>query len=480
MQKIGVCLTNKVNAWAWALDVGINQNNESNSVYLIDFCCPEWNPRFSFQLEQAVTHGISTFNVKSLVARQDSDSFQEIKNALFECILTSTNVFHPTFRGIPIGSILKVYFSREMGTEPYEVQQLEKQDFLNFVEMISMGIWAFDNFFYFCDSVIISNGRDPIEATLLHLSRESGIPTTVLEKGARISQVQPFRNSPHFVPDWWDLLQDASKLIGTIQARDLIEKYWQTRFMGLDTVAHKDWSIFMRKGFLPQQLTKQNYVLFLCSSQHEFAALPNLNFQATLFEDQIAAAQSVVEQCRRRNLQVVIKRHPNSLSKHGIDVEESIWSSVRDNNHVVYLSPFERVDYFLLIEKAKCVLTYRSSGGIEAAKMKVPCRAMGAAEWAFHRSALIQNEEELQNFLDNPSTLEVDYADTWAYFSQTFGQSLSIFDEVISGYAKKSSNYFFACHHYSLPLSIRWYRQTKSHFQRLLSNRRLHSLQKKA
>jgi hypothetical protein len=229
-------------------------------------------------------------------------------------------------------------------------------------------------------------------------------------------------------------------------------QYWEKRLTGWDELSGRDWSTHFKSGHVPVEINK-GAILFFCTSQHEVPVLKEFECTDLGFSSQQSAVETLVKACQELNLQLVIKRHPNSVASDGIDRESLEWEWVKKHAGVIYLEPQSGVDTYSLLKIASAVITYKSSVGVEASALGVPARAMGPAEWAFNDECRVWSLESLMDFIKMPTLLTSDVYRAWGYLAKTFGQPLELFSDITGGYAiTKTGEKIFSAEYYETGL----------------------------
>lgn len=437
-----VILGIKVNSWAWGIE-RINQlSNSRKRIVVLDLGTitksKKRTPRDIFQSQFLNQFHCDYIDwTKVLDKKKRKELLTQIKQWL-ENLQKNEKWIDEKFGNLPLGRIIMSNNARILGTKNFSIQLLSLSNQLKIAMQAVFAYETFRNLDLVFEEISISNGRSPIEAGVLFAARENAIPTKVLERGANTNEWFIWETSCHYSPDWWRLLNDVS-FNDEIVA--IAKNYWEKRLKGYDTLSNRDWSKEFDSGKLPKNLPNQ-FVTFFCTSEHESPALPEFECSHLGYPDQQAAVHQLVKTCGRLGVNLVIKRHPNSLSFDGIDRESRNWDWVKNLPNVFYIGPKDRIDSYSLINKSKAVLTFRSSVGIEAVALGVPSRALGPAEWASTEQSRIWNETDVERFIGNPTKLPNQFHLTWGYLASTFGSPLSVFNDITGGYAEYDGQKF--------------------------------------
>lgn len=91
------------------------------------------------------------------------------------------------------------------------------------------------------DVLVLYNGREPLEATLIFFAKRFGLSVRILERGSSSNRYQIFPTSPHFHPDWWELITDYAKANIAVSENEATKAYIKNRLSGYDTYFEEDW-----------------------------------------------------------------------------------------------------------------------------------------------------------------------------------------------------------------------------------------------
>jgi hypothetical protein len=288
--------------------------------------------------------------------------------------------------------------------------------------------------------LIAHGGRDVYSAAVILAAKEVGLPCRLLELGGDSGRWKLFATSPHWSPEWWEMLDTVNMQAVDAQS---IEEWWRARLAGVDWISDRNWGETRREGSLPENLP-DDFVVFFSTSEFELPAFEFLDPNFGEFKSQITAVKRLLTVCEEKNIPLVIRRHPNSLGAHGIDKEAPQWLSVSRHPLVIYISPQEDIDSISLLRKAKMVFTYRSSIGIEAMYLGKPSYAFSAPRWANGDECRIWSEGDLRRVFEGDPKWQQNNSDLprrWAALMILMGEKNRIFREIHGSFSGSWSLY---------------------------------------
>lgn len=448
-----IILGKKVNTWAWGLEEALRLSDLGVNVTILDFGTDKiskTNPRSLFQTRVLDSSGIKSIPWNSYLAKEDLKNLATETREVIRLIAKSKNWNVFEYRDLPVGRILMSSYARTEGARSFPLHHVPVTMQYSIINQVLMAYYAFSNLNFNIEKVILSNGRGPIDATILAMSRHRNIQTLALESGGTNSRYFVYKNSPHFSPDWWQAIKDKTKLMDETQINAASNAYWKNKLKGIDEISNRDWSKEFDSNSLPANLPNK-FIVYFCTSEHEVPAFDDFEDPRPEFKNQQEAVNALAKICSEMGLPLVVKRHPNSVSKKGIDNEKSLWSWAENSKGILYLGPDSRVDSYALMRRSYAVLTYKSSTGIEAAALKVPSRSLGPAKWAYTANSRADSTQKIIQFLNNPTCLDSSHSKIWGAFMQTFGRELKIFSQIKGGFALAEGVKYFASDYYLNP-----------------------------
>jgi hypothetical protein len=407
INKINVILPFSAKAWATLLEIAIAQRDLIGSelqVNLIDVARLESPLPVSFRrrsLQRKICHEYA-FNVI-----KPSLHLKDIFGFLFGILpdyrrvkLGQIGSIH--IRDTPIGEILRCRISAAMGSRQFESKEIPIKLFLKHywvtyaATCVSMQLLTSHP-----APIYAYNGREPLAASFINIAKRKGLEVILAERGSKSSKYQIFPNSPHFHPDWWDLIEEFSRLSGTISSEQQKEVhiYIQNKLHGIDSYFDEDWGgkFIDPKGRFQSLPFPAGYVCYFSSSTTEFSPFEEYNSKLG-YVDQFDAVKDLAEVCLNNNLQLVVRRHPNSIGKDGVDRESATWETLAKKfSNLIYLSPFETYNSYEIAKKASCVMVWKSSIGFETLCLRKPTYALGPAKWAMVEQVRAWNRDKIQS-----------------------------------------------------------------------------------
>ena len=452
----------KANSWAWGLEQIKNLSSGQDNLVALDFGfegLDTGNKRNQFQCQFMAQHDVTWLRVSEFLTKSQKQQVdQKVQYHLSKMQSLSDWVSYEA-DGLPLGRILMSNFARTVGTRAFPLNLLSKGMQFKVSQQALTAFTIYKNLDIPHARISLANGRSPIEAAVLHIARNNGIETLVLEIGATTKKMCVYPNSPHYSPDWWEMLEHVAKKVPQFELNEVANRYWQRRLSGWDELSVRDWGEEFESGKLPKELPTK-FVSFFCTSEHEVPVVASFESTDLGFSSQQNAAKRLALTCNKLNLALVIKRHPNSIASNGADRESENWDWAKSLTGVTYIDPKSRVDTYALLRKSSAVVVFKSSVAIEATALGIPARSMGPAKWAFGKETRIWNELEVEEFLQYPTKLVNNEEKFWGYLASTFGRPLEIFSDIRGGYAELNGERFYSTDYYR-PFFIRFLDRVK-------------------
>lgn len=448
--KYLVIVGRKANTWAWGLEEALRLRAKKLDVTILDLgdsINSKPNPRSRFQSRILQGKGIRVISWTSLLTKEDLQKISKTVRKVVRLLGKSDDWLEFEYEKLPIGRILMSSYARTEGARNFPLINVPKTMRYSVIKQVLIAHCTFRNLDLEFDRIVFSNGRGPMDAAILTICRNQNIATSALESGAHSGKYCIFSNSPHYAPDWWEAVIKFSETANHSEILESSRKYWSKKLAGIDEWSSRDWSKEFVKGKLPKGLPKK-FVTYFCTSEHEVPVFEDFEGPKFEFMNQQEAIKSLATICSEIGLHLVIKRHPNSLSKKGVDNENPLWSWAKESKKITYIDPCEKYDSYALLRRSACVLTYKSSTGIEAAALRIPSRSLGPAKWAFTEESRADSKEKILQFLKNPTPLSEDHVQNWGAFMSSFGNDLKIFSEIKGGFALADGVKYFATEYY--------------------------------
>lgn len=285
------------------------------------------------------------------------------------------------------------------------------------------------------DLISLFNGREPLEAVLIRGCIDRGVKVEITERASNDARYEVYKTSPHYQPEWWaksiSFWEDCGGMTGF--DKSAAHHYLVRKTKGFDSFTGRKWGQFLGGDNFLVGLDSP-YVLFFATSTHEFS--PIGEFESNLgFQNQFEALNSLISAAKMRNLVVVVKRHPNSLSPlDGKDREKLFWDRYADDKCRV-IGPRARVNAHELAKSSVACFVWRSSIGVETLSLGVPTYALGSARWALVEEVRTWSTESISRVLDSPSLPKHNLLEIYSNYMASGGTPLSVFDSVNRNFA---------------------------------------------
>jgi CDP-glycerol glycerophosphotransferase (TagB/SpsB family) len=175
------------------------------------------------------------------------------------------------------------------------------------------------------------------------------------------------------------------------------------------------------KGKLPKLSANKKLISCFLSSFDELILAGYSSKDSNL--NQNNALRSISEEvAKRSNWQLVIRCHPNMLTRP--QSEQDYWRGLLKSINALVVLPHEDIDTYSLIEKSDLVLTFGSTVAVEALALNIPSLVIGRSLYHGHDLVrTVSNFSELQRYLDNVPRIDekqLSELEIYAYF-QLYG-----------------------------------------------------------
>ena len=431
-----VILGVKANSWAWGIEQSAALAKDGVHVTTLDFDLngKSKSPRARIQKKLLSFGSIQHLHASNFVSRKSLKDMDSIARNWVRDNAENVNWIKSEVDGLPLGRIVMSNYARIAGTRDFDLQLVPKNLQRKIISLALLADHLFTIVARDYVEISLSNGRSPIEAVFLVRARQNGQKINVIERGASTKQWFVYETSPHFAPDWWEMMNQVEIQTSTEEIEKISAEYWHSRLKGWDELSGRDWSKEFEIGKIPSSLTMKS-VMFFCTSQHEVPVVSEFECSDRGFANQQNAVRELVKLCQKLDKTLVVKRHPNSIATDGIDRESPDWEWIKREKNVIYIDPASRVDTYAILKMAESVVTFKSSVGVEASALGIPARSMGPAEWSFKEETRVWSREALAHFIIEPTPLDARIHQTWGYLVKTFGKKLNCFSDITGGYA---------------------------------------------
>lgn len=246
--------------------------------------------------------------------------------------------------------------------------------------------------------VVVYNGRDIPSAVAIRLAKMRKIDTRIIERGSDNKKHQIFEQSPHYHPEWWDLISMFS-FEKSEKVKYEILKFQNAKLHGFDSYFDQQWGkrqVGNHTKTLSDNLNiPKDYILFLSSSSIEFSPFSEWNTNLG-YISQYESAKDLVEVAQKHNKIVVLRRHPNSVGMDGIDREFRHWKPIVDFENVVYVGPENPISTYELCNNATKVFVWKSSMGYESLLMGKQTFALSTPKWAISEEVRTWSKDKIE------------------------------------------------------------------------------------
>jgi hypothetical protein len=407
----------KMNSYALTLECSVFFSRQPHNVSFVDsnvFELP-WTLRKRAQREIMSKYGINSevsavqSCLNALKAAKEAVTWSEFASGSeqpWECQALNGQ--------LPLGRLVRSLIARSMGTGNFhlsdcsftQVYEIAFKSIFSYLQTTS----AIRSSAKQIDLGIAHGGRDSYSAGAICAFNSHGIKTQLVESGGVATRWSLFETSPHYSPDFWTRLEKSQSLTASDAQ---VANWWAERLAGSDHFRAEEWGHTREKNLLPPNLPK-NYISFFTTSDFEIPVFEAFDIFPGDFQNQTEAFLQLYKLCKAKNIEVIIRRHPNSVDQSGVDREIPLWEGIRDLPGVTYLGPREKVDSIALARGSQTVFTFKSSVGIESIWLGVPAYALGPARWAWTDTLRAWDVQNLERVLQEPGSANREHAVRWA------------------------------------------------------------------
>ena len=448
-ETIVLNVNSNAKVWAFSIEMAHRKSLEGHPVILFDTTHVPPISFLSFSRKRFENEILKNGNVK--LVKYHYSMFEYLREnfkALENFFVGKRHNSFPTITrgGVDLNAILQARISTYLGVRDYDFSEVPWKVFrTHFVTAVICSTF-FAKHFPKSESVVIAyNGREVMSAVLLQHAFYTGSKTLIGERGSDNGKFQLFDRSPHFHPNWWDLISTFENLDS---CDDLLSQkvlaYEQSKLAGFDTYFSDIWNPpkDLVKG---KSLGTQGYVLFLSSSSTEYSPFDKYNSELG-FLNQFEAVQILAEACLDQNQVLVVRRHPKSIGVDAVDREKNFWKTIISYSNVVYIGPKEDYSSYKLVEDARVVFVWKSSMGYESMLMGKPTYALGTSKWAWDTRLQCWTQSRISECVREPK-IEVAsrvILEKYSLFMATSGTNFQLFNSVNKwGIVTKSNDKVF-------------------------------------
>ena len=177
------------------------------------------------------------------------------------------------------------------------------------------------------------------------------------------------------------------------------------------------------------------YAVFYTGSDYEFAIEDSMahlempstdhsNFfqQANNSLNQINAFKTLVHECRRLQMKLLVRIHPHPKESHLHQRDGSVWEEICRKNGVEFIPSDDPTDSLEIAKQAHVNIVYRSSIATKFIFLKLPCIILGRTEFSSLVPGLcVTTEEDLLKSLRKPPIINPRYIEPWVLY-MAFGE----------------------------------------------------------
>jgi hypothetical protein len=404
-QHLFIC-TDRTKSWASAFDYAIKIAETNGCTKIILVSKGNFFPNSQFFrnriLKKIARENLLTFQLYKLSIFYKFFSGIRALSFVFSTKLSQKLVRVP-FQDHKLSLICKAYWGARYGSQSFHLRDIAVRDLFRAVfdcELYSRFLQSKASKIIFSQKdfldAYIWNGREPAEATLLLFLIRNSIKYNILERGSRRDTYELWTISPHSSKNWWIKLEENWKRLESqgFPESDFIEaqKYAEEKSKGFDLRSQQKWFLLMgaRKSFVH----KNPYLAFFTSSTKEMS--PFVEFETVSpFGNQIDSVLALVEIAKNLKLDLVIKRHPYSVSKDGVDQEKSLWREFEDLPNVFVVHPEHEIDSYQIAEGALFSFVWISSVGFDLIYRGLSVKALGPAYWAYKNTYRVNSKDDI-------------------------------------------------------------------------------------
>ena len=277
------------------------------------------------------------------------------------------------------------------------------------------------------DEFWVCNGRPFHERTVVEYARMNTIPMKFYEIGGEGTNQDRWilhENSPH------DRIEHQNSIKNHFENSDqnleLVHEWFQRQYPGGE-------NIFTRKFQSNIDINSlDNYFVYFSSSDDEISAISS-DWNSTWGKQLNAVIALIDFFVTRPDLKLVIRVHPNQKNKSKNDKNK--WKALSSvaNNIMIY-NYDSNINSYQLLSKAKGVITYGSTIGVEAAYLKKPSALLANSRWnSIIPHEYLKSKEDIVNWVDKVNLgKEPDYIEIetcyfgslmWGHYMKTAGNN---------------------------------------------------------
>jgi hypothetical protein len=279
------------------------------------------------------------------------------------------------------------------------------------------------------NEVYVFNGRFCAPAAVAAAGKKAGIRVFYHERGANKNRYYLEDFIPHDVAKIAEAMnQNWEK--AALENLESASKVAKEFFNNMRDRKETGWFSFTKNQILdslPAIDGARKVVTYFATNDDEYEALLDI-FPWKYWKNQFHALDDLIDICSEiKNIQLIIKLHPNLVNKSNIDRER--WMSYEKFN-VQIITPDSGIDTYALLDISDVVITSGSTVGIEAVFWGKPVILLGPSYYE-HLGACMQphSKHELFKFLsENEYAVDPEKALPFGYHYSTFGHLFQFYE----------------------------------------------------
>jgi hypothetical protein len=273
------------------------------------------------------------------------------------------------------------------------------------------------------DHVYFFNGRYSLYRPLLRLCQQRTIEFSVHERGSRNSMYSLTENNMgHDIDARTVEILEAWKNAPPEERERIASQWYENRARGIVQTWHS-FTEQQKAELLPEGWDESKYnVVFFISSEDEFAAVPG--WDSSLFSNQAEALSFLCESFQDRpGVQFYVRMHPNLRGLKNKYINDLYQLAEKfPNYNLIKAESF--VSSYSLLRRAKVILSYGSTIGIEAVYWGLPSIVVGKSMYSkLNATADPKDRNELLHLIMNPQLAKgsKEGALQYSFYAASFG-----------------------------------------------------------
>lgn len=234
------------------------------------------------------------------------------------------------------------------------------------------------------NKVLTFNGRFATCLPIVRAAEKLKIQVLRHERGSNFDKYEIYQNGVHDinyiqkkVSYYWRNNKNKNKII---KAQSFFNLRINRKPIGVDQ--GKVFVSNQKKGLLPELPANKRIVVFYTTSNHEYAAVSNFEF------NQIQAFKKMLKVINNfPDIYLVIRVHPNNNRKNNID--DKLWTQFSNYKKICVITSQDAYDTYALMIRADIVVSYSSTIALEASYFGKPSVVLKKFWWTQKKSILL-------------------------------------------------------------------------------------------